>query len=316
MVKEKRPLMVFLMETKLRAAKVELLRVRMGFGGVFVVDSVGHSGGLALFWREEVDVTIQNYSRRHINAVVKFGNCTYPWKFTGFYGHPEPGKRKEAWSLLKFLRSFSPEAWMCVGDFNEIAEDSEKFGNVPRALWQMVDFREALDYTQLRDLGFEVGKYTWLNKREGTHFIKERLDRALSNPGWLDYYQVVRVAVLAACTSDHAPLLISFQRNRPPKRSPRFRYNAVWGKQKVYKEVIKKEWRPKHPQPVSWKDVVANLEGCKKALISHNRINKCPTESAIAEKTEKLRLLQQDEGLPDLIELSHLQSEVDQLVEH
>jgi hypothetical protein len=88
--------MVFLMETKLRAAKVELLHVRMGFGSVFVVDSVGRSGGLALFWREEVDVTVQNYSRRHINAVVKFGDCPHLWKFTGFYGHPEPGKRKEA----------------------------------------------------------------------------------------------------------------------------------------------------------------------------------------------------------------------------
>jgi hypothetical protein len=58
MVREKKPLMVFLMETKLRSAKVELFRVQMGFGGVFVVDSVGRSGGLALFWREEVDVTI------------------------------------------------------------------------------------------------------------------------------------------------------------------------------------------------------------------------------------------------------------------
>jgi hypothetical protein len=192
MVREKKPVMVFLMETKMRAAKVEFLRVQLGFGSVFVVDSVGRSGGLALFWHQEVGVDIQNYSRRHINAVVKFGNCQHPWKFTGFYGHPEPGKWKEAWSLLKLLRSFSPEKWLCVGDFNEIAEESEKFGTVPRALWQMVDFQEALDYTQLQDLGFEGAKFTWLNKREGAHFIKERLDRALSNPSWLDYYQVVR----------------------------------------------------------------------------------------------------------------------------
>jgi hypothetical protein len=35
------------------------------------VDSVGRSGGLALFWKEEFCVTIQNYSRRHINAIIK-----------------------------------------------------------------------------------------------------------------------------------------------------------------------------------------------------------------------------------------------------
>jgi hypothetical protein len=75
-------------------------------------------------------------------------------------------------------------------------------------------------------------------------------------------------------------------------------------------------WRPKNPQPVSWMDVVANLEGCKKALLSHNRFNKCPTESAIAEKMKDLQMLQQVEGMPDLTALSHLQSEVAQLVEH
>ncbi|XP_059436384.1 uncharacterized protein LOC132169351 [Corylus avellana] len=101
------------------------------------VDCVGRSGGLALMWRESVRVDIQNYSRRYINAVVKLGDCLHPWKFTGFYGHPEVGRQKESWSLLKLLRSFQPEAWLCVGDFNEIAVDSENFGTIRRPLWQM-----------------------------------------------------------------------------------------------------------------------------------------------------------------------------------
>jgi hypothetical protein len=63
-------------------------------------------------------------------------------------------------------------------------------------------------------------------------------------------------------------------------------------------------------------DVVANLEGYKKALTSYHRSHKCLTESTIAEKTEILQLLQEEEGLPDLTELSHLQFEVAQLVEH
>jgi hypothetical protein len=43
-------------------------------------------------------------------------------------------------SLLKLLCSFTPEAWLCVGDFNEIVVDSKKFGIVCKPLWQMVDF--------------------------------------------------------------------------------------------------------------------------------------------------------------------------------
>jgi exonuclease III len=49
-VKEKRPNMVFLMETKLQAGRIEYLKSRLGFPCLFVVDSKGRSRGLALFW--------------------------------------------------------------------------------------------------------------------------------------------------------------------------------------------------------------------------------------------------------------------------
>ena len=187
-------------------------------------------------------VDIQNYSRHHINAVVQISDCPHPWKFIGFYRHPEVGKQKESWSLLKLLHSFTLEALLCVGYLNEITVDSEKYGTTRRPLWQMVDFRKALDYTNLTDLGFKGPKFTWLNMQDGSKFIKERLDRALGNSKWLDFFQMVKVNVLAACTSDHAPLLITFQHLVQQRLSRRFWYDARWGKILAYKEVIKKEW--------------------------------------------------------------------------
>lgn len=44
--------------------------MKLGFDGVFVVEPVGKSGGLALLWKEDIKLEIQNYTRRHINAVV------------------------------------------------------------------------------------------------------------------------------------------------------------------------------------------------------------------------------------------------------
>ena len=38
-----------------------------------IVPSDGSSGGLALFWRKEVTVHIQNYSLSHIDAFVDVG---------------------------------------------------------------------------------------------------------------------------------------------------------------------------------------------------------------------------------------------------
>lgn len=106
MIKEKCLGLVFLMETKLRRIKMEWIRCKLGFQNLFVVDSVGKGGGLALFWRDDIQVDIQNFSPRHINGVITTPYSDVQWKFTGFYGHPEAAKRHESWTLLKYLASF------------------------------------------------------------------------------------------------------------------------------------------------------------------------------------------------------------------
>lgn len=60
--KEKRPNLVFIMETKLRQYKLELIKYKIEFFGLFVVDDVGSNRGLALLWGDGIDVCIQNYS--------------------------------------------------------------------------------------------------------------------------------------------------------------------------------------------------------------------------------------------------------------
>ena len=104
------------METKRQKTKMEVLRVKIGFEGMFVVDPVERSGGLALFWNDIDLVEIQNFSRRHINAIVRPSVGANGWKFTGFYRHPVWNKRHESWALLSHLNSYLPQAWLCVGD--------------------------------------------------------------------------------------------------------------------------------------------------------------------------------------------------------
>jgi hypothetical protein len=103
LVKEKRPNFLFLMETKRNKIKMKVIRGQLGYAGLFVVDLVGKSGGLALLWRKVEELEIQNYSRRHINAIVTNTTTDVQWKLTEFYGHPEWNKRKESWELLKTL---------------------------------------------------------------------------------------------------------------------------------------------------------------------------------------------------------------------
>jgi hypothetical protein len=70
MVKDKRPNLVFLMETKLRKTKMENVRTKIGFNNMIVVECVGKSEGLVLFWEDSLDIEVQNFSQRHVNAIV------------------------------------------------------------------------------------------------------------------------------------------------------------------------------------------------------------------------------------------------------
>lgn len=94
MVKDKRPVLVFLMKTKLCINKMERIRIKVGFNNMFVVDCVGRSGGLSLLWNNELNLEIQNYNCRHINATIKTDGVVSGWKFTSFYGHSKATKRQ------------------------------------------------------------------------------------------------------------------------------------------------------------------------------------------------------------------------------
>jgi hypothetical protein len=62
MVKEKKPTVVFIMETKLHDKNLDFLRIKLGMQNMFIVDSVGKSGGLILLWQDNFNVEIQNFS--------------------------------------------------------------------------------------------------------------------------------------------------------------------------------------------------------------------------------------------------------------
>jgi exonuclease III len=237
-VKQKKPIMVFLMETKLRKKKMEAIRCKLGFSSM-LVDSVGKSGGLALLWNDEILLDIQNFSHRHICGVIKNLNGEALWKFTGFYGHPDVSKRVEAWALIKYLAQMDSFPWVCIGDFNEVLTTSEKWGGSGRANSQMAAFRQTLESCKLTNLGYRGPKFTWSNCQEGSNFIKERLDREVANAKWMDLFPNSEILVEAILCSDHAPLILCLSGlGGGERRRRRFRYEESWLKEEGYAENV------------------------------------------------------------------------------
>ena len=155
------------METKANPSRIKGLQKRLEFTQGIMVPCDGRSGGLAMLWREGVDVRFKSCSHSHIDVVVHGDGGAKPWRASGFYGHPDARKRYVSWELLISLKNQCMMPWIVFGDFNEITHPDEKLGWLEQDANQMRSFRECLNVCGLIDLGFVGQRFTWCNERRG-----------------------------------------------------------------------------------------------------------------------------------------------------
>jgi exonuclease III len=77
---------LFLSEMKLESMQVEVFRWKLGLTNMVCIPSEGRSGGIALFWRTRVDVSLKSMSKYFID--VEVGGGANRWRFMGIYGDP------------------------------------------------------------------------------------------------------------------------------------------------------------------------------------------------------------------------------------
>lgn len=99
---------------------------KCGFTTDLCLDSIGRSGGLGLWWRD-VDVSVISFSARHIKVLIK-DQDKGDWAFIGIYGHPEQENKWRTCTLMRQLATGCDVPILFIGDFNLIANVSEKLG--------------------------------------------------------------------------------------------------------------------------------------------------------------------------------------------
>lgn len=84
-VRQEKPTFIFLCETLAGKSKMEWVLVKLGYQGLFVVEPVGRSGGLALLWKEQDQVELLGFSQNHIDVNI-ITEQEVSWRLTGLYG--------------------------------------------------------------------------------------------------------------------------------------------------------------------------------------------------------------------------------------
>jgi exonuclease III len=100
--KKEDPDILFLSETKLDKKGINKLSHILGMPHVVLKECVGRSGGLALFWKREINLSLRWLGRMHIDVTITESDG-FKWRFTGIYGEPRAERREETWRLLRKL---------------------------------------------------------------------------------------------------------------------------------------------------------------------------------------------------------------------
>ncbi|KAK3200122.1 hypothetical protein Dsin_023537 [Dipteronia sinensis] len=270
---------------------MEKLRVQLGYSSKLVVNSIGKSCGLCIFWDEIIDVTLLTYSHEHIDVTIKEKGRQH-WRFTGFYGHPERSQRHHSWTLLRRLAGMSCLPWVCMGDFNEVLCDDEKLGGSSKRWREMSDFREALADANLEDMGFMGAKFTWSNKRDVASSVLGRLDRGLCNKGFRSLCSRFVIRHMEFWGSAHRPHVLecpdATNVYNPVKKSRRFFFEECWTKDSECKEIVDLVWRDKGYN-CKIQSVLNNIDRCGRLLNEWNARKRKHLQQNLHAKREALR---------------------------
>ncbi|XP_019190530.1 PREDICTED: uncharacterized protein LOC109184989 [Ipomoea nil] len=241
-VSHKKPDFVYLMENKVGRIYAERLRIKLVFDGLFYVDNVRLSGGLALFWRKNNTARLLSFSKNHVDVEVIIKDDMIR-RMTCFYGFPERNRRRDSWALLGVLSSRSALPWVVIGDFNDLLFQHEKKGGNPHPNNLIRGFGEAVEECGLMQLPMRGHQFTWEKSCGTENWIEERLDKVLATSSWCGANEGAGVENIMTRTSDHSALFLNvnamnMQRDR---RRRGFRFEMAWLVDEGYASARKKK---------------------------------------------------------------------------
>ncbi|KAK2404541.1 hypothetical protein QL285_053869 [Trifolium repens] len=238
------------METRLKEDEMERIKFKCGFNSGISVACTGsgreRSGGIALFWNDQVTISTISYSVNHILCSCADGDGGANWFLSGVYGFPEEFNKWKTWQLVSQLSTQAGSNWVCFGDLNDILCPNEKLGGVARSQTQMNLGRQCVEECGLLDPGFEGYLFTWSNGRQEGDNIQCRLDRTLITHEFQNSFSPIRIVHLPRYGSDHAAMMIllkNYDHLHKKKRIKLFRFEQVWTKDNRCEDEVRQMWR-------------------------------------------------------------------------
>lgn len=156
-----KPKILGLLEPRVSGDQADGICKRIGLENWVRVEAVGFSGGIWVFWSEELAVEILYTHPQFV--LLKIGNDSeFPWFLSIVYGSPSAGLRQRLWADLSVSILNFRGAWLMAGDYNVVVSSVEVSTEGPLSHSRCSGFQDWIYDQELMDLGFVGSVFTWV----------------------------------------------------------------------------------------------------------------------------------------------------------
>lgn len=133
------------------------------------------------------------------------------------------------------------DAWLLIGDFNNVLSTQDRVGGNPIHAWEYVDLEFMMETLGLHELDMFGNEFTWSNKhKQGV--IYSKVDRAMANIAWFQQFPGISVEALAPGVSDHTPLMVQMQQGWRECRPYMFNFMNFLVDKPQFQDLVRRQW--------------------------------------------------------------------------
>ncbi|KAL8546919.1 hypothetical protein ACS0TY_006582 [Phlomoides rotata] len=199
-----------------------------------------------------------------------------------------------------------------MGDFNVVLGAHERSRGARNPARPSQEFMAFMDEAHLHDMDTSGPQYTWVTRRSNHGYMAARLDRVLTNDGFLDIWHSVNTTVLPRISSDHHPILLTLQETADHSIRP-FRFQNMWTTHPSFLPLVSESWgqfvtsyNPIHRVTQKLKRLKASLKNWNKATFRNIFVEmEAATAALTAIQTESATLGDSEERLLEEIECTN-----------
>jgi len=179
-MKQETPNIMFIQETKCSIQKVRQIHSKWLSSYEFIeLKAENTAGGSLTLWSpHKIGILDAEASRNYLSIVIQLVGERDTFLVTNVYGPQRiDEKLKFLDTLVDLWGRHADIPWIMGGDFNMIKSLSEKKGGTRSLSRDSSAFQTFSDNINLVDTNWNIGLFTWNNRRGGDTLVASKLDR-------------------------------------------------------------------------------------------------------------------------------------------